>query len=139
MKSSALAKNLTFKFHHTMLPVANLDRAVDFYTHLLGMKLHSRHANPARKTDVALLGYGASAGAPFLELTQDLGEGAPATVTPLNTHIAIDVSDLKAFCGILEREGVQFIRPFKQRSDGKGFSAWIADPDGNALELAERY
>jgi hypothetical protein len=32
-----------------------------------------------------------------------------------------------------------FIRPFRQRSDGMGFSAWIRDPDGYELELAERH
>jgi hypothetical protein len=40
---------------------------------------------------------------------------------------------------VLEREGVPLIRPFKKRSDGKGFSAWIEDPDGNQIELAERH
>jgi len=34
---------------------------------------------------------------------------------------------------------VPFIRPFKQRSGGMGFSAWIRDPDGHELELAERH
>jgi len=131
--------NLTFRVHHTMLPVADLDRSVAFYTRLLGMKLKKRHASEARKVEVGLVGYGDEASAPFLELIKDTREGAPKQVMPANIHVGIDTSDLRKLCSILEKEGVTFIRPFKQRSDGMGFSAWIRDPDGHELELAERH
>jgi lactoylglutathione lyase len=131
--------DLSFRVHHTMLPVADLTRSISFYTCLLGMKLKERHASEARKVEVGLVGYGDEASAPFLELIQDTSEKASAQVTPANIHIGIDTSDLKKLCAILEKEGVTFIRPFKQRSDGTGFSAWIRDPDGHELELAERH
>ena len=130
---------LDFHIHHTMLPVASLDRSVDFYTRLLGMTLKQRHASEARKVEVGLVGYGETAVEPFLELIRDCSENAPAQVTPLNAHIAIDVSDLRRLCDVLERERVPLVRPFRERSDGKGFGAWIADPDGNQIELAERH
>jgi hypothetical protein len=44
-----------------------------------------------------------------------------------------------SFARSLEKEGVTFIRPLKQRSDGMGLSAWIHNPDGHELELAERH
>ena len=139
MKEENLVHDLSFRVHHTMLPVADLDRSISFYTRLLGMKLKERHASDARKVDVGLVGYGDAASAPFLELIKDTSERAPAQVTPANIHIGIDTNDLRKLCSILETEGVAFIRPFKQRSDGMGFSAWIRDPDGHELELAERY
>ena len=139
MIEESLVKDLSFRVHHTMLPVADLDRSVAFYTRLLGMRLKERHASEPRKVEVGLIGYGDEASAPFLELIKDTSERAPAQVTPANIHIGIDTSDLRKLCAILEREGVTFIRPLKQRSDGMGLSAWVRDPDGHELELAERH
>ena len=139
MNQENLVKDLSFRVHHTMLPVADLDRSIGFYTGLLGMKLKERHASEARKVEVGLVGYGDEASAPFLELIRDISERAPAQVTPANIHVGIDTSDLRQLCAILEKEGVTFIRPLKQRSDGMGLSAWVRDPDGHELELAERY
>ena len=139
MNHDCLVKDLSFRMHHTMLPVADLDRSIAFYTRLLGMKLNDRHASEARKVEVGLLGYGQQASAPFLELIQDISEKAPAQVIPANIHIGIDTSDLRKLCAIMEKESVTFIRPLKQRSDGMGLSAWIRDPDGHEIELAERH
>jgi lactoylglutathione lyase len=139
MNEISSINDLSFRVHHTMLPVADLSRSISFYTCLLGMKLKERHASEARKVEVGLVGYGDEASAPFLELIQDLSERAPTQVTPANIHIGIDTSDLRKLCAILEKEGVTFIRALKQRSDGMGLSAWVRDPDGHELELAERY
>ena len=139
MNEKCLVKDLSFRVHHTMLPVADLDRSVAFYTRLLGMKVKERHASEARKVEVGLVGYGDKASEPFLELIEDISNNAPDHVTPANIHIGIDASDLRKLCSILEKEGVTFIRPLKQRSDGMGLSAWIRDPDGHELELAERH
>lgn len=139
MNDDCLVKDLSFRVHHTMLPVVDLDRSVAFYTRLLGMKLKERHASEARKAEVGLVGYGDKPNEPFLELIQNTSERAPAQVTPANIHVGIDTSDLRKLCTILEKEGVTFIRPLKQRSDGMGLSAWIRDPDGHELELAERH
>jgi lactoylglutathione lyase len=139
MNEQHLVKDLTFRVHHTMLPVADLSRSIAFYTRLLGMKLKERHASEARKVEVGLIGYGDEASAPFLELIQDTSERAPTQVTPANIHVGIDTSDLRKLCAILEKEGVTFMRPLKQRSDGMGLSAWIRDPDSHEIELAERH
>jgi len=139
MNEESLVEDLSFRVHHTMLPVADLDRSVDFYTRLLGMKVRDRHASEARKVEVGLVGYGEKASEPFLELIRDISDNAPDHVTPANIHVGIDTSDLRKLCAILEKEGVTFIRPLKQRSDGMGLSAWIRDPDGHELELAERH
>jgi len=139
MHDDCLVKDLSFRVHHTMLPVADLDRSVAFYTRLLDMKLKERHASEARKVEVGLVGYGDEASEPFLELIQNTSENAPVQVTAANIHVGIDTSDLRKLCTVLEKEGVAFVRPLKQRSDGMGLSAWIRDPNGHELELAERH
>ena len=139
MNDDCLVKDLSFRVHHMKLPVADLDRSVAFYTRLLGMKVKERHASEARKVEVGLVAYGDKAGEPFLELIEDISENAPDKVTPANIHSGIDSSYLRKLCAILETEGVMFIRPLKQRSDGMGLSAWIHDRDGHELELAERH
>ena len=139
MNDECLVKDLSFRVHHTMLPVADLDRSLAFYTRLLGMKVKERHASEARKVEVGLLGYGDKASEPFLELIKDTSENAPVQVTPANIHVGIDTNNLRKLCTVLEKEGVAFMRPLKQRSDGMGLSAWIRDPDGHELELAERH
>lgn len=104
MTAEPTIKDLSFKVNHTMLPVADLDRSIDFYTRLLGMTVREQHASEARKNKVGLVGYGEGTREPSLELTQDAGEIAPSQVTPANIHIGIDVSDLHALCSILESQ-----------------------------------
>jgi lactoylglutathione lyase len=132
------AENLACRIHHTMLPVADLDRSVDFYTRLLGMKPMGRRVDAMRKVEVGHVGYGDRESQPSLELTKDIVDAAPAEVRPTGIHVAIQVGDLHALCGALERERVGFVQALKASGpDGRRLTAWIRDPDGHAIELIE--
>lgn len=50
MSSESLVSDLTFRIHHTMLPVADLDRAIDFYTGLLIKPLKASGPDSRRMT-----------------------------------------------------------------------------------------
>jgi len=136
MSEASPVGDLTFRIHHTMLPVANLDRSIDFYTRLFGMRLMGRRSDPNRKVEVGHVGYGDRATQPSIELIQDMSENAPAKVHPTGGHISIHESDLRKLCVVLEEAGVEFKQPLAQRAGGN-LRAWVRDFDGHELELAE--
>jgi lactoylglutathione lyase len=136
MSEESLVKDLTFRIHHTMLPVANLERSINFYTRLFGMQVMGRRSDANRKVEVGHVGYGNRATQPSIELIQDVSEQAPVQVKPTGGHISIHVSDLQKLCVILEKEGVEFKQPLMRRPGGN-LRAWVRDLDGHELELAE--
>ncbi|HVB80006.1 MAG TPA: VOC family protein [Candidatus Binataceae bacterium] len=136
MSGDTPVNELSFRIHHTMLPVADLDRSIGFYTRLLGMKAMGRRTDETRKVEVGHVGYGDRDSQPSFELTQDIGESAPAEVVPTGIHVGIHVNDLQRLCDVLESERVKFLQPLKG-TPGKRLTAWIRDPDGHALELVE--
>lgn len=136
MNDESLVGDLQFRVHHTMLPVADLDRAIGFYTRLLGMQPMGRRTDETRQVEVGHVGYGDRDTQPSLELTQDISASAPAEVKPTGIHVAIQVDDLQKLCNLLEREQVKFLAPIKG-TPGRRLVAWIRDPDGHVLELVE--
>ena len=138
MNGENLVKDFTFRLHHTMLPVADLDRSIEFYTRLLGMRGMGRRSDDKRKVEVGHVGYGDREHQPSLELTRDISESAPAEVRPTGIHVAIQVNDLQRLCSVLEGERVTFIQPLKGVEPGsRRLTAWVRDPDGHAIELVE--
>lgn len=134
--NETLVGDLQFRLHHTMLPVADLERSIGFYTRLLGMKPMGRRTDDTRKVEVGHVGYGDRDTQPSLELTQDISESAAGEVKPTGIHVAIHVNDLQRLCSVLEQEHVKFLQPIKG-TPGRRLVAWIRDPDGHALELVE--
>ncbi|MEO6016626.1 MAG: VOC family protein, partial [Polaromonas sp.] len=58
---------------HTMLRVGNLQRSIDFYTQVLGMKLLRTSENPEYKYSLAFVGYGNNPEHAEIELTYNHG------------------------------------------------------------------
>jgi lactoylglutathione lyase len=136
MSSDSPVADLSFRIHHTMLPVANLERSIDFYTRLFGMRLMGRRSDPNRQVEVGHVGYGDRATQTSIELIQDVSSAAPATVAPTGGHVSTHVSDLTRLCAVLESAGVAFKQPLSRRANGN-LRAWVHDPDGHELELGE--
>ena len=136
MSEDSQVNDLTFRIHHTMLPVADLGRSIDFYTRLFGMKVMGRRSDEPRKVEVGHVGYGDRATQPSLELIQDVSEKAPIQVKPTGGHISIHVSDLQELCTVLEKEGIEFKQPLVRLPSGN-LRAWVRDLDGHELELGE--
>ncbi len=119
---------------HTMLRVGNLERSIDFYTQVLGMKLLRQKDYPDGKFTLAFVGYGDESDSTVIELTYnwdtdsyDLGEGYG--------HIAIEVDDVYEAVSELQSRGGKVIRDAGPMNAGTTIIAFIEDPDGYPIEL----
>ncbi len=124
-----------FRFRHTMLPVADMERAVEFYTRLLGMQVVRRRSQREDGREIAYVGYGEEGTHPVLELIAGTGDAGK----PWAGHFAIAVADLKSLCATLQAEGVRFTRQLTAPETGTNtLVANILDPDGFEIELNQR-
>ena len=57
-KTGASQSASNFRMLHTMLRVRDLDKSLDFYTRLLGMKLLRKQEYPSGEFTLAFVGYG---------------------------------------------------------------------------------
>jgi len=122
---------------HTMLRVGNLDRSVDFYTRLMGMKEMRRRDVPEGKYTLVFVGYGEETSQCVLELTYNYGVDSYEMGGAFG-HLAIGVPDVKATCDTLRAEGVKITREPGPVKFGTTIIAFVEDPDGYKIELIQR-
>jgi len=122
---------------HTMLRVGNLQRSIDFYTQVLGMKLLRTSDNPAYKYTLAFVGYGNNPDHAELELTYNYGTESYDLGTAYG-HIALGVPDAAAACDKIKAAGGLVTREAGPVKGGTTVIAFVADPDGYKIELIQR-
>ncbi|MBB6521245.1 lactoylglutathione lyase [Pseudoteredinibacter isoporae] len=123
---------------HTMIRVGDLDRSIDFYTRVLGMKLLRKSENKDYRYTLAFVGYGEeSSGQAVVELTYnwdtdryDLGSGFG--------HLAIGFEDIYSTCDAIRDAGGEVVREPGPVKGGTTEIAFVRDPDGYAIELIQR-
>lgn len=122
---------------HTMLRVGDLQRSIDFYTNVLGMKLLRQKDYPDGSFTLAFVGYGDEHNSTVIELTHnwdtdeyDLGNGFG--------HIALEVDDVYEACGEIRNRGGKIIREAGPMNAGTTVIAFVEDPDGYQIELLGR-
>jgi len=121
---------------HTMLRVGDLQRSIDFYTHVLGMTLLRTTDRPDQQYTLAYLGYGQNPEHAELELTYNYG----VTRYELGTaygHIAIAVEDACKTCADVKAQGGSVTREAGPVKGGATVIAFVQDPDGYKVELIE--
>ncbi|MBF0372660.1 MAG: lactoylglutathione lyase [Alphaproteobacteria bacterium] len=123
---------------HTMIRVRDLDKSIDFYTRLLGMRLLRRTDYPEGEFTLAFVGYGDEATDSVIELTHNWGREQPYQLGDAFGHLAIGVPDIHATCDGLAKEGVKIPRPPGPMKHGATVIAFVEDPDGYKIELIER-
>ena len=127
-----------FRLLHTMLRVFDLERSLDFYTRLMGMKLIRRRDVPEGRYTLAFVGYDDEADGTVLELTYNYDQREPYALGAGFGHLAIAVPDLYATCAALAKEGVKIPRAPGPLKFGTVHIAFIEDPDGYKIELIQR-
>ena len=83
------------QFLHTMLRVGDLQRSIDFYTRVLGMKLLRTTDRPEQKYTLAFLGFAANPEQAEIELTYNYGVERYEHGGAFG-HIALGVDDARA-------------------------------------------
>ena len=123
---------------HTMIRVKNLDKSIDFYTGLLGMKLLRRNDYPGGKFTLAFVGYGDESSNAVIELTYNWDQEEAYDLGNGFGHVAIGVPDIYGTCEKLEAAGASIPRPPGPMMHGTTVIAFVDDPDGYKIELIER-
>ncbi len=122
---------------HTMLRVGDLNKSLEFYTQVLGMKLLRQKDYPDGKFTLAFVGYQDEASSTVLELTHnwgtsnyDLGEGFG--------HIAIEVENAYQACEETKKLGGKVTREAGPMKHGTTVIAFVEDPDGYKIEFIQK-
>jgi lactoylglutathione lyase len=122
---------------HTMLRVGDLQRSIDFYTKVLGMKLLRTTDRPEQKYTLAFVGYGTNPDHAELELTYNYGVESYDLGAAFG-HIAIGVDDAYAACDRIKAAGGTVTREAGPVKGGTTVIAFVQDPDGYKIELIQR-
>ena len=122
---------------HTMLRVGDLQRSIDFYTRVMGMRVLRTTERPQQEYSLAFVGYGDEATDAVLELTWNHGVDRYELGTAYG-HIAIEVPDAVASCERIRAAGGKVVREAGPVKGGSTVIAFVEDPDGYRIELIER-
>lgn len=120
-----------------MLRVGDLQRSIDFYTRVIGMKLLRTSENTEYKYTLAFVGFGSNPEHAELELTYNWDVNSYELGTAYG-HIALGVPDVAAACQRIRQAGGTIAREPGPVKGGKTVIAFVSDPDGYKIELIQR-
>jgi lactoylglutathione lyase len=120
-----------------MLRVGDLQRSIDFYTRVLGMKLLRTTDRPEQKYSLAFVGYGSNPEQAEIELTYNYGVDQYDMGSAYG-HIALGMPDIYAACEKIRGAGGNVTREPGPVKGGNTVIAFVTDPDGYKIELIQR-
>lgn len=122
---------------HTMIRVGHLQKSIDFYTQVLGMKLLRKHDYPEGKFTLAFVGYGDEKDNTVIELTYNYGVESYDLGTGFG-HVALGCDDIFATCEAIRKVGGKVVREPGPMNHGTTVIAFVEDPDGYKIELIQQ-
>ena len=117
-----------------MIRVGNLEKSIEFYTEILGMKLLRRKDYPDGRFTLAFVGYGDERDHSVIELTHNWDTGTYDHGDAFG-HLAIEVDDVYAAAEKIRTQGGKIIREPGPMNAGTTIIAFVEDPDGYQIEL----
>ena len=126
------------RYLHTMVRVADLDKAIDFYCNKLGLVEARRFDNPAGRFTLCFLcapedlELAKTNQAPMVELTYNYDTEDYQGGRNFG-HLAYEVDDIYATCRRLMDGGVTINRPPRD-----GHMAFVRSPEGISVELLQK-
>ena len=122
---------------HTMIRVGDLQRSIDFYTQVLGMRLLRRTDYPSGRFTNAFVGYDEESRTAVLELTHNWDTQSYDMGTGFG-HVAVEVDDAYRACDEVKKRGGKVTREPGPMKHGTTVIAFVEDPDGYKIEFVQR-
>jgi len=122
---------------HTMIRVGDLQRSIDFYTQVLGMRLLRRTDYPSGRFTNAFVGYDEESRTAVLELTHNWDTQSYDMGTGFG-HVAVEVDDAYKACDEVRKRGGRVTREPGPMKHGTTVIAFVEDPDGYKIEFVQR-
>ena len=119
---------------HTMLRVGDLERSLQFYTEVLGMKLLRRKEFKEGRFTLAFVGFGPESENSVIELTHNWDTSSYEHGSAFG-HIAIEVDDVYEACELIRKKGGEITREAGPMQGTDSILAFVKDPDGYSIEL----
>lgn len=128
----------TGKVNHVALRISDVDKSREFYEKVVGLKKIPR-------PDIKIPGEWYQLGDNALHLIG--GDRRRDGIDPTGPHIAVQVENLEESKKMLDEMGIKYLDAAVMMKNMKlsdeqmkmvGRQVWVADPDGNVLELQER-
>ena len=126
-----------FRMMHAMFRVSDMERSLNFYERLLGMRVLARREHKKNQFTQVYLGYAEGEAGMVLELVQNWNREEAYAQGDAFGHLAIAVNGISALCRQLEAEGVPLPRPPRSQRHGENIVAFAEDPDGYRIELIQ--
>lgn len=136
MDSSINEHNLTCRIRHVDYRITNIDRTIEFYHKIFGMKLLRRVDIDEMRISLLFVGYGDIETNVVLEFYYSW-DAKELELGNAFQHICIGSNDIhKVFALAVQYGAVAISEPYKPEYADVEI-AWILDPDGYKIELMQ--
>ena len=122
---------------HTMIRVGDLQRSLDFYTRVLGMRELRRKDYPEGRFTNVFVGYEDESCEAVLELTHNWDTASYELGTGYG-HVAVEVDNAASACAEAKRRGGKVTHEAGPMKHGSTVIAFVEDPDGYKIEFIQK-